>query len=1019
MAHPAQDGEVLHPSDRMSSSQPHPRGSPGPTNQQHESVGTLTTEDVYSSQGGVRAFANGQHSKKQRADHHDNMRVLNTQDLAAFVEDQPQDNEGTLDHEMVSNSGPVANADPTPAPSPASLRVHVIKLGDVEPTTMRVPPGTTVGNLVQAELPYWDKDQFVRATNAIGRFLPPQLPLEAEQQIFLNVHDESYSNRGVSHLQPGNPPFLQHTQPISRMELLHRQGPWVEAAEFDHYLQMITHEGQAGYVPPCVVPFFTFDDELVEILMSWATECITHLSQNMTVASGFLVHDHWFPVLLKQHAMGLSLITTPEAADWVDIAFQAYTHQLQVKQSPLPWSHRCDCGFQSIGWIQHQIKILRGQADPSDTPPVADKQAIAWRTAFGVHLHRSDKHSHQVVPAKCRFGGTGQQDLTTFLQEILQQHGVPAESSSQRAQSVLETLGRQQVTQAMRSNQPWRDLKAMANHARPRVQLVMPGELSDRIQQRVANPQEFGSRRKKKAAAPQDKGQVQLHASDLRIPQGIFREQGGDLLQQIAVTALGPDTKGIVVTDFSQAAPYANLPRPFSKRGLAIVVIDSCPECEQLGQEVRFPATCERTAEPVIITARLLQLGQIPVVRHEPENVGVVEEVDTCVVRVLMYRDEHDQAWDTFLKAPVKHVINAFEQLQPRSDGTQRVIDCWDRQYLTLRLEKTKPQDADLFVVTFRLEGVDLKELLSCSGEASMYIEPRDVSGKEPALDYRVIWLTKQDKSSSRVAKQSTPAWTSLVRSGQRYGVRTTKEEAARVHQLHKPHTPFLDSTAVRVFQVGPWPYGATKATIHKVFQGWQWEARPVQPRTRAIGGSGLMWEVHAAAAPAFDGSQRTIAALTVPTKTSKERSADPWETQDPWAHYEGVTKQPKTTPESQSRVASVGAGALAQQIEDRVLATVDKKLASYYPSGDDELMPETERITELESRLNKLEVTVQTHHAAQVAQAQTISAKVEAVQARVESQAESMRNHMDQRMKEQLTHIEVLLSKRHKTGSE
>eukprot|EP00438_Fugacium_kawagutii_P028798 Skav229782 [mRNA] locus=scaffold684:667:1368:- [translate_table: standard] len=231
--------------------------------------------------------------------------------------------------------------------------------------------------------------------------------------------------------------------------------------------------------------------------------------------------------------------------------------------------------------------------------------------------------------------------------------------------------------------------------------------------------------------------------------------------------------------------PYANRPAPISNRGLAIIIIDNSVEANSMGTAIRFPARCERTSEPVIISARMLQLGRTTIVRNAPAQVSVVEEVDTCVIRALVYKDEYQGDWHKFVFQPVKAILQALPAIQPTPDGAHRVIDCWDRQFLTLKLAKSKPSESDLFIVTLRLERTDLKALLATSGADAIYIEPRDITGKEPSQTYRVIWLNKHDKSSARVAQQTTQTWSSLVRSGARYGLRIAAADAPAVHAQH------------------------------------------------------------------------------------------------------------------------------------------------------------------------------------------------------------------------------------------
>eukprot|EP00438_Fugacium_kawagutii_P013579 Skav223040 [mRNA] locus=scaffold1069:129406:134370:+ [translate_table: standard] len=991
---------------------------------------------VYSAQGGLQAFASLREVHPPQPGNMDSAELTREQMRNIFT--QPL-SDATPTEPAIE---PVAVA---PAPQPILMQIHLHMRESEEPVMVQVPQGTTVGEITKAELQIGCPDQPLRVTNVVGRFMPPEEVLQPFQQLFINMHHEQHSMRGTTHLHDQPPPFLDFPT-MTRRRLLHHQGPWVEAGEYQFYLQTLMTDRSATPVAPCVVPLYTMDDELQDTLMAWAAQCITQLPHHHVVASAFLVHDHWFPVVLREHAMGIRLITTNEAVDWVDIAFQAYTHRLGIVKSPLPWSHTCDCGFQSLGWTVEQVDSIRAHQDIPEAKAVSEDVCIRWRAQFENFLTDKQLSNIRLSPATCRFGGVNHQDLGTFVSDLLSTHGVPVEAIKDRTQQVMETLTRQQLVQVSRSAQPWRDLKAIANQARPKLQLVLAGELNQRIQERAAKATEFGHKKQKKPSK-QERKTLRITASDVSIPDGIFKAESGEPLKQIPFTAISAEASGIVVVEPAQAKPYQHLVRPVSKASLALIVIAASADEAPAGAQIRFPARCEKTGEPIILTATIMQLGSVAVVRNAPTSIGQVEEVATQVIRILTYRDEHPEPWEDFLTKPVKKVIQHFEELQPTPAGAHRVIDCWDRQFLNLKLEKTKAASSELFVVTMRLEGVDMTSLLAKSGSNSMYVEPRDVTGKVPSEVYRVVWLSKHDKASSTLAQQTTQAWTSLVRSGQRFGLRVTAATAPQVHAQHKPNTPFLNTANLKIFQVGPWPYGATKATIHKVFQTWNWAARPVQPRNRAVDGVGLMWEVHAGEAPPFEvwhlahgdvliseiprrqkpqhtptygiqGSQRTLEALTVVAPSRQRQADESWPLGDPWAQYEGVTKQARTHQDASSSrtgALAVNIGAIANQIEEKVLEKVNQHLTSRTTDDEDELMTEDPRIQSLESRMNQLEATMQSHHATQASQTQELAKQVETIHQKVDTQAETFRQHMDNRMVEQLSHIEKLLSRNHR----
>ena len=167
--------------------------------------------------------------------------------------------------------------------------------------------------------------------------------------------------------------------------------------------------------------------------------------------------------------------------------------------------------------------------------------------------------------------------------------------------SCFETLGRAAVLQATRSPRPWQELKALANAQLPKLQLILPSELSASIKAKLESKAEFGYKKVKK---PQDKRQqtvIQLRPEDLSVPNMIFKQGTDEAVQQIPFAATGTDSKGVVLVTAEQATPYLALQQPISKYGLALLVLDhSHTVCSGVGQVIRFPAQCHATNEPII-----------------------------------------------------------------------------------------------------------------------------------------------------------------------------------------------------------------------------------------------------------------------------------------------------------------------------------------------------------------------------------------------------------------------------------
>ena len=327
-----------------------------------------------------------------------------------------------------------------------------------------------------------------------------------------------------------------------------------------------------------------------------------------------------------------------------------------------------------------------------------------------------------------------------------------------------------------------------------------------------------------------------------------------------------------------------------------------------------------------------------------------VEEVTTSVFRALVFRDELEGSWEDFISHPVKYILQNTPPLIGGSSQDSNVLDVWDRQFVGLKLDKQPPKKAELYIVAFRVTGIDIKTILSLSGSQAIYFEPRDDAGRQPHMDFRVVWIPKTDKSRVVASVQLAEHWTCLARSGSNFGIRTEVENAQELHEAHKPSVPFLASSNLTTYVVGPMPYGATRASLVKLFGQWQWKARPCQPRGRSADGNGVHWECQASEAPQFEiytmkhadvlvsplekkkqgvkptndivASAKTLAILKQQSGSSNaNQSGDPLQSHDPWQSYVPPSKHFKPTEQSSFPVSAVSPNV------DTINRIVDQKL--------------------------------------------------------------------------------------------
>lgn len=391
--------------------------------------------------------------------------------------------------------------------------------------------------------------------------------------------------------------------------------------------------------------------------------------------------------------------------------------------------------------------------------------------------------------------------------------------------------------------------------------------------------------------------------------------------------------------------------------------------------------------------------------------------------------------WDKFRARPIKYLVEDVPSLQPNDHGASPIIDVWDRQWLNEKLERTRPEEATLFCVCFRVELGDLHAVLQRQGKVAHYLEPRNPDGRSPHGLFRVIWINKKDRQGVVLAAQQTAQWTCIVRSGMWFGLRVKTEDAQAVHELHKPHTPFLSTDEIMLFHAGPFPHGSNRNALVKLFSTWGWQARPSQPKSRAPNGKGVVWEVQAISKPPYEvyqlahadilitqvekkvakrsnipndiqGSARTIAALS--QAKPQDPQQDPWDANDPWSKYEGPKKVPRPSPSAD--ISADQLESLVVKVSQRIQPT--KPIIAGQESAD-AAMGSDDRVGHLEDRLSHLEEVMYEQHAKQTQVTNDLASQIGTVQQQVDRQTQAIHSHIDSKMQEQLTHIERLLSKR------
>ena len=581
--------------------------------------------------------------------------------------------------------------------------------------------------------------------------------------------------------------------------------------------------------------------------------------------------------------------------------------------------------------------------------PTSEEEAYqlhaTGRSLFVAHLD-----SNPCVPRPWIFGAGLDPKAADRLHGLLLDHGVDASQVKQRGSLLIQAIGLAATQQAVNSGQPWRALKAAANHVRPPFQIVLPGELEAVVNKKAAQ----GGLKGKKKANPASKKVPNkpetppgLDPAKLLIEDGIFALQDGTPVRQINLADIGPFASGVVLCTVEQAAAYLRANQLVSSGGLGLVLInvDSGQISTALTWSTqRVILRCQANKEPILAPACLVQLGQQVVTSKPAQDISEALHEPAACLKVAIYRDSVGD-WDQVVRAPVKYLLGLLPPLQACSGGSpdqpctcskwhpppgscveDPVLDVWRRQWVSLNFQACSAERAEVFLVNVRCLETQLEASLGLSGRNGLFLEPRSLDARDSHMEYQVLWLPKVDIAELTRLQQCTAGALGLARVGSRLGIRSRLKDAPSVAQTLKPGSVFLASGSRSTFELGPLPFGCDRLTVSKLCGQWGWKARPLHPCRTVDGTLGNMWRVQACTPPPnnvvyYHGSEIVITKVSDADQPAQHSAAqiignsatvqlctkeaapaiDPWLKNDPWAPAPGL---PNPTPQGDAHTS-------------------------------------------------------------------------------------------------------------------
>eukprot|EP00438_Fugacium_kawagutii_P015087 Skav214578 [mRNA] locus=scaffold57:195327:199849:+ [translate_table: standard] len=928
----------------------------------------------------------------------------------------------TPDSEKAPPTADTASVQEPPPGTPETQTMHPhiqVAFSDSSVMHMSIREGSTVGQLNQAMLALQMVSEPVLTTTAMGTPMPLQMPLQQGMIVQTQcIHDEPKWKDAQGTITM--PYFAGHTREV----ILWNQRGWVAHDEMQHYMYMVECSHPGTTVGTVVIPPTADANIQLARLLLQTVHAVQAFPENEFKTMMILYGHHWFPLVAVKNQHGMEVRCPSDQVGLVRRSMiEAWGgEKVQITGWNVESQFPFDCGFQAIGFV---TGVVTREESPCTFTVT---KACEWRSVFHQQLLAQSRATDMVMRPLI-VGGT--QALVEELSGLVSQHGVHPSRSQECAEQLLQSLGPQSVAQALKSPQPWADLKAKASSHHPPLRIVLASELKIAVEKRAKQGKSVGSKQNKMKQSIQQK-HVQLRTDQVILPTGVFTTHDGDELTHIGADQLGPRTKGMIIATFAEAQPLLSAKRPISHEGMGLIILD--PTMHEIPQPytlMQVPMQCKATGEPLLVRSALIQLGAKPVQRAQPSTCVAVPEVPNLVVRVLVYRDQCQQSWDALLSGPVKGAL----QQEPLSQLTSAdIIDVWDRQFVSQRFVKAAGKDADILIFNMRLHSAVADRLCTSSGVGGIYLEPRSCDGRSPSSAHQVVWLPGKSFSEAKLAQQLTEAEVVLVRAGNRYGLRATNQDAEGVHKAHRPDLVFLPSVDLRRCRVGPMPYGTTKQSVVTVLNKLSWASRPVGPIGQAGDGSGTMWVVQAPAPPSHwvwnlqhgdvlispmeetsTTTQKKLPTVMASAKTMQclQRKDDPIDKSqtDPWLHQDPWAGNTRTKEASVNQVAAIEAS-----VEQRVLAKL---------KDDDVQMSDTQtsRVQELEQQVEHLHNAVESMQKSQHQQNVSLQNQLEThaqcihkLDQKVDAQQAAFASTLDTKLADQMTQIDALLSKRFKT---
>lgn len=146
----------------------------------------------------------------------------------------------------------------------------------------------------------------------------------------------------------------------------------------------------------------------------------------------------------------------------------------------------------------------------------------------------------------------------------------------------------------------------------------------------------MGSKANKRPATKGAKLQVIPSADQIKLPDALFVQQDGQKLPTIPLHKVEAHAQRVALCNIQEVTHFLSLAAPIS-----LLILDHMDaHLPEHAEHIRIRAMSAATGEPMLLSVALLQLGSKQIRRHAPSERYALDEIQTRVLKVLVYKDE-------------------------------------------------------------------------------------------------------------------------------------------------------------------------------------------------------------------------------------------------------------------------------------------------------------------------------------------------------------------------------------------